>query len=794
MKKLITLGLALLASYPMPSFASFPVIYGGPGSQDLKPCLGMDGPNIGSYLCTGTADPAAVSFDAPKGSIYMRYGPTGGAVYFKKDDGPSANWGSTVSGPSGGGGSTDNALVRWDGTTGGNLQDSLATLSDTGVLSVPNIQLTGQNATTVPFLDASKNLVSSTTTPTQLAFLNTVTSALCGINQTCTYTNKSIDGATNTLTNIPDTALSVSYLKADGSRALTANWNAGAFSGTFNGVVIGSGVGAITGTTSINGLSLPTAPDTLVGRNSTDILNHKSLLSENTTFNNVSDPTKIFQFRLNSMTTGKQVTIIPLQSTTASINIPDFIAGDAFVTNNTTATLKNKDLDGNNNNNFSNIPNSATTATDAASTDTIVARDPSGNFAAGVITADSFVGDVTGTASGNTTYTPNDHGVVISSSTNAMDVTSPGTSGQFLISNGPGADPTFQTFSATGTVTSVTFTGDGVVDSATPSTAVTTSGTVTATLLTHSANTVLAGPATGAAAAPTFRNLVLLDIPTSNAYEIQNLGISPFVGSNALTIPFKQGDGTNNCTAAAPCKVGFRFPTATGGAFNQRSITGALSVTVPSGGTLGQVSALSEFTYVYLQDNAGTVQGCLSSNANFDEGSLITSTTIGAGSTSRTVLYCTTGASGPVRKVARIKSTQTTAGTWATSPAESSLFPFTIQNVLAASMPVEVTHHVTIGGTSSTTNCDNTAGCNKFNEGNLWVTGGPTWNSTANASFTVTTGVFGSMPSCLCSARSVGLTSAEPCAVLTTSYPVLTVRTQTATADVLFEVNCVGQP
>lgn len=64
-----------------------------------------------------------------------------------------------------------------------------------------------------------------------------------------------------------------------------------------------------------------------------------------------------------------------------------------------------------------------------------------------------------------------------------------------------------------GTVTSVTFTGDGVVLSSTPSSAVTTSGTVTGTLNTQNANEVLAGPTTGADAAPTFRALVAADIP-----------------------------------------------------------------------------------------------------------------------------------------------------------------------------------------------------------------------------------------------------------------------------------------
>ena len=68
-------------------------------------------------------------------------------------------------------------------------------------------------------------------------------------------------------------------------------------------------------------------------------------------------------------------------------------------------------------------------------------------------------------------------------------------------------------FAGDGTVTSVAFVGDGVVLSATPSTAVTTSGNISATLLTQSAGTVLAGPTSGPAATPTFRALVASDIP-----------------------------------------------------------------------------------------------------------------------------------------------------------------------------------------------------------------------------------------------------------------------------------------
>jgi hypothetical protein len=53
---------------------------------------------------------------------------------------------------------------------------------------------------------------------------------------------------------------------------------------------------------------------------------------------------------------------------------------------------------------------------------------------------------------------------------------------------------------------------------------VTTSGTLTATLAAQSANLVLAGPATGTAAAPAFRSLVADDVPTIPAGKVSGLG------------------------------------------------------------------------------------------------------------------------------------------------------------------------------------------------------------------------------------------------------------------------------
>ncbi len=88
------------------------------------------------------------------------------------------------------------------------------------------------------------------------------------------------------------------------------------------------------------------------------------------------------------------------------------------------------------------------------------------NPSTGTVTATIFSGALTGTASGNTTYTANNHGVVISGSGNTMTVIAPDAStSKVLTSGGSSADPTWQTPAAVGTVTSITptFNGFGTV-------------------------------------------------------------------------------------------------------------------------------------------------------------------------------------------------------------------------------------------------------------------------------------------------------------------------------------------
>lgn len=86
MKKWI-LGALLLI--PQLAYSGFPIIYGSRGAQNLTDVIQM---NQGSFLVTSTIDPTVTAFDAPKGSILMRYGASGGKVYEKTDNGLSTNW------------------------------------------------------------------------------------------------------------------------------------------------------------------------------------------------------------------------------------------------------------------------------------------------------------------------------------------------------------------------------------------------------------------------------------------------------------------------------------------------------------------------------------------------------------------------------------------------------------------------------------------------------------------------------------------------------------------------------
>lgn len=115
-----------------------------------------------------------------------------------------------------------------------------------------------------------------------------------------------------------------------------------------------------------------------------------------------------------------------------------------------------------------------------------------------------------------------------------------GTSGQVLTSNGAGAP----SWTSVGSVTSVGLSMPNIFT--VTNSPVTTSGTLTTSLATQSANRVFAGPASGGAAAPTFRTLVLADLPAGTALGNGATNyVARWTSSSDLSIGKIYDNGTN---------------------------------------------------------------------------------------------------------------------------------------------------------------------------------------------------------------------------------------------------------
>lgn len=160
---------------------------------------------------------------------------------------------------------------------------------------------------------------------------------------------------------------------------------------------------------------------------------------------------------------------------------------------------------------------------------------------------------------------------------------------------------------------------------------------------------------------------------------MSNVQLTASVGSSALTIAVKNNAG-NNPSSTDKARIAFRSATAATGSYVIREISGALSLVVSSGSTLGHASTIARYIYVYLIDNAGTVELAVSSQ-RFDDGSVVSTTAEGGagGADAQYVMYSTTARTTVAcRLIGRMLSTQVTAGTWALVPSELSLYP--IQN------------------------------------------------------------------------------------------------------------------
>lgn len=154
------------------------------------------------------------------------------------------------------------------------------------------------------------------------------------------FTNKTLDFDTGTtgniISNVPDSALSANVLLVNGVQTVTGaksfNSNTILFNGSTSGATTLNASAIASGT-----LTLPAATDTLVGRDTTDVLTNKTLTG-NTAASLINAAGTI---NFNS---------------TGTITVPN--TTDTLVGINTTDTLTNKTIDGNNNT-LLNIPSSA---------------------------------------------------------------------------------------------------------------------------------------------------------------------------------------------------------------------------------------------------------------------------------------------------------------------------------------------------------------------------------------------------------------------------------------------------
>jgi hypothetical protein len=157
-----------------------------------------------------------------------------------------------------------------------------------------------------------------------------------------------------------------------------------------------------------------------------------------------------------------------------------------------------------------------------------------------------------------------------------------------------------------------------------------------------------------------------------------NLQLNASVSSNNLVIAVKDANG-NDPSPASPVI----FTVSAGGNSIPRAVTGALSITVPTGATLGTVNGQSNRIWVGVFDNAGSpvlaVYNSLNSTGPavlaWDESTQTSATAVSAGATLPQTWY---GASGITTKSFRVlgyvESTQATAGTWTSAPSKTQLF------------------------------------------------------------------------------------------------------------------------
>ena len=161
----------------------------------------------------------------------------------------------------------------------------------------------------------------------------------------------------------------------------------------------------------------------------------------------------------------------------------------------------------------------------------------------------------------------------------------------------------------------------------------------------------------------------------SGALQVGGVDSVPFTpaGGAALLCPLAASVNASALTVnLSNVPLTFRSQTLSDGSVT-KTTTGPLSITIPSGATLGTIGGVAARLVLLVAYNAGSPVLCVANIAGgvqLDETNLISPTTISAAATSAGVIYSASAvaANSPYRVVGFVDSTQAAAGTWVTSP------------------------------------------------------------------------------------------------------------------------------
>ena len=158
------------------------------------------------------------------------------------------------------------------------------------------------------------------------------------------------------------------------------------------------------------------------------------------------------------------------------------------------------------------------------------------------------------------------------------------------------------------------------------------------------------------------------DNALANSTVPYNFGFTATLSTNDLVITLTSADGSTP-SATNPVWFPFRSATANSGIMTWDKMTATETLTLPSTGTLGATASQQIRAYVYaMRNGSNDIELCIARQALWSGDTLQSTTAIGTGSDSDSILYSTTARTDkPIMLVGVIEITSTsTPGQWTT--------------------------------------------------------------------------------------------------------------------------------